>query len=224
MRTAFLDLRIIPALIGGGIIAFGLFLFMHYLIANNQTATNAAQQVNLVNFVQVQKQEQVQRKNYNVPPPPPPPKRPPPKTQVQTTNKMANTQAQQLPTNLKLNANSLGSGTGVYIGQSGPATDAGGYAPLTPMVRIKPIYPPEAQYQGVEGTVSTCFTVNPDGSVSNPHVTHASSPQARQMLAQAALRTILQWKFFPQKVDGKPVATKGVCQDIVFTMHGNGGG
>ncbi len=94
---------------------------------------------------------------------------------------------------------------------------------LTPMVRIPPVYPPLAQYQGVQGSVTTCFTVEPDGSVASPHVTQASSPQARRMLARAALQTILQWKFFPRKINGKPVATKGICQSILFHMGNNGG-
>ncbi|MGH9440381.1 MAG: energy transducer TonB, partial [Terriglobia bacterium] len=141
------------------------------------------------------------------------------------TTQSSNVQQSQLPVNVQLDTSSLGNGGGVFIGNpnAGPATDAGGNAPLTPMVRIVPIYPPDAQYQGVQGSVSTCFTVNGDGSVSDPHVTGATSPQARQMLSQAALRTIMQWKFFPEKVNGKGVATPGVCQDIIFKINGSGG-
>lgn len=221
MRRIFMDMRIIPALILGLVVAFGLFLLMHNLIANNQQPKINAQQVNLINFVTVRHNEQVQTINHNRPPPPPPPKKPPPTEQVQTQTQSVTQQAQQLPVNIKFDQNSIGGG-GVYIGNQNEANRSS-YAPLTPMVRIAPIYPPQAQVQNVEGTVTTCFTVNPDGSVSNPHVQHASSPQARRLLAQAALQTILQWKFFPQKVQGKPVATKGVCQDIKFQLSGNGG-
>lgn len=216
MRRLFLDMRFVPALALGFIVAFGLFLLMHSLIANNQQSKINAQQINLVNFVTVRKDEQVQTINHNRPPPPPPPKKPPPTEQVQTQSKSVTQQAQQLPVNIKFDQNSIGGG-GVYIGNASEA-NRGNYAPLTPMVRIAPIYPPQAQVQNVTGTVRTCFTVNPDGSVSSPHVQHASSPQARRLLGQAALQTILQWKFFPQKVDGKPVATKGVCQDIKFQL------
>ena len=214
-----MDLRIAPALVLGLVVAFGLFLLMHSLITTNQRPPSNAQQVSLVNFVTVQHNEQVQTISHNRPPPPPPPKNPPPTEQVQTQTQNVSQQAQQLPVNIKFDANSLG-GAGVYIPSGGEA-NRGSYAPLTPMVRIAPIYPPEAQVQNVTGTVRTCFTVNPDGSVSSPHVTRASSPQARRMLGQAALQTILQWKFFPQKVQGKPVATKGVCQDIKFQLSGN---
>lgn len=222
MRHGLLDLRIVPALVLGAIVAFGLFLLMHAMISNNQHPNVNGQQVNLVHFVQVQHSEQVQTKNYNHPPPPPPPKRPPPKEQIQTNTHVSH-QVQQLPLNVKFNPNSMGSGSGgVYINPNA-GENRGSYAPLTPMVRIPPQYPPQANYQNVQGTVMTCFTVEPDGSVSDPYVTHASSPQVRQMLGNAALQNILQWKFFPQKVDGKPVATKNVCQKIVFRIKNDRG-
>ncbi len=221
MRHGLLGLRIVPALALGLIVSFSLFLLMHSLISHNPNPGTNAQQIALVNFVQVQHSPSVQTKNYNHPKPPPPPKRPPPQEQIRTNTNIAS-HAQQLPVNVKFNTNSLGGGTGIYINPNATG-NRGSYAPLTPMVRIPPIYPPLAQYQGVQGTVTTCFTVEPDGSVASPHVTHASSPQARRMLAQAALQTILQWKFFPQKINGKPVATKGVCQPILFHMGNNGG-
>lgn len=220
MRLVLTDIRFLPALVVGGIVALGLFLLMHRLISNNQQATNVAQPMTLVNFVQVERTPPLERKNYNMPKPPPPPKNPPPRQQVTTTTQ-ANVQEQTLPVAVKFDTSSIGSGSGVYIGNAAPATNAGGYAPLTPMVRIKPLYPPQAQYQGVTGDVYVCFTVNPDGSVSNPYVRRASTPQARQLLGEAALRTILQWKFFPQKVNGNPVATNNVCQNIHFTIGKN---
>lgn len=224
MRNFFANLRVVPALIFGLVVSFGLFLLMHSLISVNQQPKINAQQVNLVNFVTVHHDQTVQTINHNRPPPPPPPKKPPPTEKIQTATHAPSQNVQQLPVNVKFDANSLGGGgQGVFISANGGG-NRGSYAPLTPMVRIPPIYPPTAQYQGVTGTVRTCFTVEPDGSVSNPHVVHASNPQARQMLGQAALQTILQWKFFPQKVNGKPVATKGVCQDIRFQIgNGNGG-
>ncbi len=216
MRSAFMDFRFLAALVGGVIIALGLFLFMHQLIANNQTVNNALPQLNLVDFVHVQKQAELHNRQRVHPKPPPPPKNPPPQTQVQT-KPVSHAPTQHLPVNIKLNADSM-NGSGVYIGQTGPSTDISGYAPLTPMVRFTPPYPPQAQIQGVTGTVNVCFTVEPDGSVRDPHVKHASSPSARALLSQEALRAILHWKFFPKKEGGKPVATSNVCQDIQFRI------
>lgn len=223
MRAVLNDMRFVPALVVGGAVSFGLFLLMHHLIANNQQATNAHPQVTLVNFVQVQRNEQVQTKNYNVPKPPPPPKNPPPQQQVQT-KQASNVQQQHLPVNVRFDVNSLGTGAGVNIGAAAPPTDAGGYAPLTPLMRITPGYPPDAEYQGVEGDIKVCFTVNPDGTVTNAYVKSATNPQARQMLAQAALRSVQQAKFFPQKVNGNPIAAPA-CYTVVFHIpKGQSGG
>lgn len=95
----------------------------------------------------------------------------------------------------------------------------GGGSALGIAVRFTPQYPPQAAMQGIEGYVKTCFTVAADGSVVGPRVVGASSPQARALLGQSALQTILRWKFFPRKLDGKAVATPNVCQDIRFTLH-----
>lgn len=220
MRSVFMDFRFLLALVGGAAIAIGLFLFMHQLIANNQTSNSAPPQINLVNFVHVEKQPQIHQRQRVHPKPPPPPKHPPPQTKVQT-KPTSNVPTQHLPVNVRFNPNSMG-GSGVYIGNAAPATDASGYAPLTPMVRFTPQYPPQANIQGVTGSVKTCFTVEPDGTVADPYVVHATSPDARRLLSQAALQAILHWKFFPRKENGKPVATKDVCQEIKFRI-GNGG-
>lgn len=86
-------------------------------------------------------------------------------------------------------------------------------------MRIPPLYPPQAAYQNVTGTVTTCFTVRSDGSVADARVAGASSTQARRLLSQAALASILQWKFVPRTVNGHAVATHNVCQDIAFTLN-----
>lgn len=215
MRSIFLDFRFLFALVGGAVIALGLFLFMHQLIANNQTANNAPPQVSLVNFVHVQRQPQVHQRQRVPPPKPPPPKNPPPQTKVQTTPN-SQVPTQHLPVNVRFNPNSMG-GSGVYIGRAAPATDASGYAPLTPIFKIDPLYPPQALLQGVRGTIRVCFMVEPDGSVSSPYITHATSPGARTLLGQTAIRTILKWKFYPKKVDGKPVPAKA-CQTLQFRI------
>src|SRR5699024_9210181 len=159
----------------------------------------------LVNYVNTPQNIQVKRKQL-VKPPPPPPKKPPPPKQVQM-HVSKNVPTQRLPVKVQLSNLGMGGGSCLYFNpNSRPSVNANGSAPLTPMVRFKPLYPPRAQAQGVTGTVTTCFTVEPDGSVSSPYVKHASNPQARRMLSQAALKTIRHWKFFPKKVNGKPVA------------------
>ncbi|MGH8160675.1 MAG: energy transducer TonB [Gammaproteobacteria bacterium] len=218
--SGFRDVRFILALIGGAIIALALFIFLHWLISGNYSVPGGAQQVNLVSFVHVQRQPQVQTKQRVAPPPPKQPKHPPPPEQVQTQTQ-SNVQTQHLPVNIQFDANSLSGGTGVYINPNarGPTTSAGGYAPLTPQVRFRPAYPPRAAVEGVTGSIKTCFTVEPDGSVHDPHVVHSSTPQARRLFSQSALQAIRQWKFFPKKENGKPIAARA-CQTLTFNLNG----
>lgn len=162
---AFRDIRFLAGLIGGAIIAIGLFTFMHWLIQGGNQVHTGQNEIDLVGFVHVQKQPQVTHKK-RVKPPPKPPKKPPKQTQV-NTQVSKNVPTRQLPVNVQFNPSSLGAGPGVFVSPtSGPATNSQGGAPLTPMARFRPLYPPRAQMKGVEGTVKTCFTVNPDGTVS----------------------------------------------------------
>lgn len=86
---------------------------------------------------------------------------------------------------------------------------------LSVLVHIPSLYPPQAAYRNVTGTVTTCFTVRSNGSVANARVTDVSSAEARRLLGQAS---IAQWKFVPRTADGHALATNDVCQDIAFTL------
>lgn len=57
-----------------------------------------------------------------------------------------------------------------------------------------PQYPPEALRDGRQGEVVVEFTVNPDGSVSNPRVVRASPPR---VFDRAALNAVRRWRFQP---------------------------
>jgi protein TonB len=57
-----------------------------------------------------------------------------------------------------------------------------------------PAYPPEALRAGESGEVVVEFTVNPDGSVSNPRVVRANPPRT---FDRAALNAVRRWRFQP---------------------------
>lgn len=83
-------------------------------------------------------------------------------------------------------------------------------------LRYLPYYPVEAREKGIQGRLEVCFTVTAAGSVSHASVESASSGPVRKHLGGAAVRSISGWKFFPRVVDGKPVATPGVCQPVNY--------
>jgi TonB family protein len=77
--------------------------------------------------------------------------------------------------------------------------------------RVEPIYPPEAERQGIEGNVRLRVTVGPDGVVR--FVQLLSGPPT---LAQAAIEAVRQWRFSPTLLDGKPIEATG---NVTLAFH-----
>lgn len=215
MRWIEQDLRHLMALAAGGAVAFALFLLMHTLIAMHPQTASASPPVMPIGWVTVQHETPVQRRQHRLNKPKPVKQPPPTGITTQTTRNPIPTQR------LPLDPRSFGpKGVGPVMNpgpQGGKAVPGSGS--LGVLVRIPPLYPPQAAYRNVTGTVTTCFTVRSDGSVANARVTGASSTQAGRVLGQAALVSILQWKFIPRTVNGHAVATNNVCQDIAFTLN-----
>jgi protein TonB len=58
------------------------------------------------------------------------------------------------------------------------------------------------------------FTIEPDGTVSDPKIV-ASNP--RRIFDRNAIRAIYRWKFKPRIVDGKPIARRAT-QRLEFNI------
>jgi protein TonB len=86
--------------------------------------------------------------------------------------------------------------------------------PPRPLMRLKPIYPPQARMRKIEGLVVVEFVVAVDGTVRD--ITVVSS-QPGEMFTSAARRTIQQWRFSPGTRAGKAVATR-VRQKVEFKL------
>jgi protein TonB len=69
---------------------------------------------------------------------------------------------------------------------------------------LPPQYPPSARIRRIEGWVDMLFTVNADGSVSDPMVLD-SEPES--IFDRAATDAALRWRFRPVTIDGEPVDT-----------------
>lgn len=88
------------------------------------------------------------------------------------------------------------------------------YTPVRILSSPFPDYPQQWRNANIEGTVTVQFTIEPDGSVSNPAV--MGSPPAE--LAASTLLSIMQWKFVPATKNGSPVRTRAQ-QEFVFAIH-----
>jgi len=66
---------------------------------------------------------------------------------------------------------------------------------------VKPVYPPEAQANRVQGVVIIETIIDPDGLVVDARILR-SIP----LLDEAALDAVRQWKFTPTLMNGAPTA------------------
>jgi protein TonB len=88
-----------------------------------------------------------------------------------------------------------------------PATDVAAPAgverrDLEQVVRIEPVYPPEAFRNGVGGWVDVDFTVTERGTTRDIRVV-ASDPRA--VFDEAAIAAVAQWQYRPRVVNGRAV-------------------
>jgi protein TonB len=70
------------------------------------------------------------------------------------------------------------------------------------MVRVPPVYPYRAREQGVEGAVQVKMLVETDGTVGQVQILDA---RPAGVFEDAVIKSVVQWKFTPGKIDGSPV-------------------
>lgn len=77
------------------------------------------------------------------------------------------------------------------------------------------IYPPGAKAEGIEGHVVIRYDVNAQGAVINAEVVEASP---RGVFEEAALASIVQWRFRAAMEGGRPVETPGLVSTLRFRL------
>jgi TonB family protein len=80
----------------------------------------------------------------------------------------------------------------------------GNVQPVRLLEQVKPVYPPELEKQGIEGTVLIRAVISRDGVPLNPHVLNT---EVDPRFAQAALDSVKQWRYQPSLLNGQPVET-----------------
>lgn len=196
----------------GLFVALMLFWVMHTLISGTSNIKRSDDSAVRLDFIKVDQDELENVKKRTPPPEPEPPEKPPPPPKITVDN--PDQPARNMP-KIDMPRISLGltSGSGPYLGRWS-AGDAGAEGDIIPIVRIEPQFPREALLKGINGWVEVEFTIEPDGSVSNPRVIDSQPPR---IFDRNALRAIYKWKFKPRIVDGKPVARRAK-QRMDFTV------
>ncbi len=87
---------------------------------------------------------------------------------------------------------------------------------VMPLVRIPPDYPRRASDRGIEGWVKVEFTITPEGTVTDAKVIDADPPG---IFNEAAIRSILRWRYNPKMQEGVAVERVGVRQVIRFELE-----
>lgn len=93
---------------------------------------------------------------------------------------------------------------------------AGADTDVIPLVRISPEYPPRALRRGIEGWVQVQFTITPTGAVTDATVVAADPPG---LFDEAAIRSILRWRYNPKVEGGVAVERVGVQTLIRFELE-----
>ena len=194
------------------LIGASLFYGMVLLVTTGIKGVSKSDSLGGVDFVRLKREDRIEtKKRIKKKPPKPKDPPPPPKLEVQEAEKP---QSQTLQMDIPKMDLPLRMGGGPFMGGLGKA-DTKKDGGLIPLVTIAPMYPRKALMRRQEGYVIVEFTVTKDGTVKSPKVLEA---KPRSIFNQAALRTILRYKFKPVIADGQPQETRASWK-IVFEIE-----
>ena len=202
----------------GVVVTLGLFYLMQYLIQGADSALTDDKIGNLVDFVRVKQDQQLETKQRK-PKKPPPPDEPPPYVPPQNFNVAVDSAG--------FNMSNVDLSVSVDVGGGGFGISDGEYLPI---VKVQPQYPRRALSRGFAGYVIVEFTVTAQGTVKDPfvvencgHIPNARSPadcvdNPNSVFDSAAVKAALKFKYKPKVIDGNPVETTGVQNKITFEL------
>lgn len=194
--------RLVATLVIGGLLTGGMFTVLWSLISRpvESGQTIEARRIEFTRMrrdteVESKRQERVERE-----PPPPVPQMP--RISVASAS---------------LDANIVGLAPTIDTASAmtGVSLSAGSDTDVVPLVRIPPQYPPRAASRGIEGWVIVQFTITETGAVKDPKVVDA---EPEGIFDEAALRSIVRWRYNPKVENGVAVERVGVQTIIRFVL------
>jgi len=187
-------------------VTLSLFWLMQYLIETADRTLNEDSAGNLVDFVRVKRNEEVERRQLKPKKPPPPEKAPPqpPTPQVDNLNPSAEKiaiSAVPVETDIEMTGGfSLGVGEGDYL----------------PIVKVAPIYPNRALTRGIEGFCVVQYTVTRQGTTRDPFVIEDQCTSS--LFHRASINAALKFKYKPRIMDGEAVEVPGVQNKFTYEI------
>ena len=214
-------IRLSVSVVVGVIVTLALFYLMQALISGADSALTEDKIGNLVDFVRVKQDQEVQTKQRK-PKKPPPPDEPPPDVPPQNFNVSIDKTG--------FSMNDLNMNVDIDVGSGGFGISDGEYLPI---VKVQPQYPRRALSRGLTGWVIVEFTVTEQGAVTDPFVVSncawIKTPRTEgecfdkpnSVFDSAATKAAIKFKYKPKVIDGTPVATAGVQNKISFELLGD---
>lgn len=200
-------MKILIAIIVAVAINFGLFLLMDSMVSRENARVVNLIDTQPIEFIRTNMDEETRSRDRRTPPPPKPQEIQRPRADVQN---IAN-RVSSLPTDVAAYqiTSLLGEGGGVALGQTLVEGTGSGMTvmmadDLIPLTMLPPQYPSSARMRKIEGWVDMLFTVNADGSVSDPMILDA---EPADIFDRAATDAALRWRFRPVTREGEAVAT-----------------
>ena len=196
--------RLLVGLIIGLFVTLFLFWFMQYMIDTADRSLDDADRGSLLDFVRVERDEQIERKDRK-PEKPPEPDQPPPQPPTPQLDNLDPTaekiaiQAAPVQTDIDMTGGfSLGVGEGDYL----------------PIVKVSPIYPQRAQTRGIEGHCTVQYTVTRQGTVRD--VVVVENDCTSSLFERASVQAALKFKYKPRVIDGQAVEVPGVQNRFTY--------
>ena len=204
-QTSYLP-RLVIGLALGLVVTLFLFWFMQFMIETADRSLDESGRGSMIDFVRVQRDETIQRRQLKPKKPPPPeaPPQQPPTPKLDNLDPSAekiSISAVPVTTDIEMTGGfSLGVGEGDYL----------------PIVKVAPIYPQRALTRGVEGFCVVEYTVTSLGATRDPFVVPDQCTSS--LFHRASLQAALKFKYKPRIIDGEPVEVRGVQNKFTYEI------
>lgn len=183
---------------------------MQRLIETGERALSDETRIYMPDFVRIQREESIERKQVK------PDKLPPPETSPQNTVVPEATEAEAGAVSVNFSSGRGGLlDSGLALNVAGLTDFENADADYMPLVKVAPIYPRRAAARGLGGWVLVRFTVTAAGSVKDVEVVESTDP----IFERAAVQAALKFKYKPRVVDGETVEVTGVLHYIRFDVE-----
>ena len=198
--------RLLIGVLVGFFVTLFLFWLMQYMIETADRSLDESDRGSLVDFVRVERDETIKRRQVKPEKPPPPEEAPPqpPTPQLDnldpTAEKIGISEV-PVETDIEMSGGfSLGVGEGDYL----------------PIVKVAPIYPQRALTRGIEGYCVVEYTVTRQGTIRDPFVVESQCTSS--LFHRASVQAALKFKYKPRIIDGEPVEVRGVQNKFTYEI------